>query len=274
MKNIIFILFLFLLSIPGSSQIKQGYEYSGRFTPVIKQEKLKEAKLLNDIMPEFCRYFALPYKERCKFNQLLKLEDIMPGNYSYSQKYFYHQEKFERIIDYISIEITASCNNKSVTSKSKSNVLTAEQKNILKTADLGSDISIKIKFKYNYQSCEFPEDPGNIQEGKYTVTVLPQTEAEYPGGFKQISDHINKYVINKIPKAMLSGKIQNAIVKFTITEEGKIIDAKISRTSTDPKIDILLIDAINKMQKWKPAENAKGIKVKQEYSIPLGGGGC
>jgi len=274
MKKNIYIFMLCLFCLTTFSQVNKGFEYTGRFTPTIKQEKLNEAKLISDIMPEFCRYFALPGKDRQKFEQLLKLEDFIPGDYSYSQKYFYHQEKFERLIDYVAVEITGINNGKPVTHTSKNNVLTKEQKSILNSVDLGSDVKIKIKFKYKYATAEFPEPDNSVHEGNYIVTVVPSTEAEYPGGFKQLSDHLNKNFVSKLPRKILSGKVQNAIVKFTITEEGKIVDTKISRTSSDAKIDVLLIDAINKMEKWKPAENAKGIKVKQEYKIPLGGGGC
>lgn len=275
MKNYILIFILCLLFCETTfSQMNAGFEYAGRFGPAIKQEKVNEARIISDIMPEFCRYFTLPTKERYKFEQLLKLEDFIPRNYSYSQKYFYHQEKFERLIDYISIEILAICKGKSVSAKSKTNVLTSEQKNILNAADPGTDLKIKVAFKYKYPTPEFPGTYDALNEGTYVVTVVPNNEAEYPGGFKQLSAYLNKIFINKLSKNMLNEKLQNAIVKFTITEEGKIIDTKMSRTSLDAKIDALLIDAINKMPIWKPAENIKGIKVKQQYTIPLSGGGC
>jgi len=36
----------------------------------------------------------------------------------------------------------------------------------------------------------------------------------------------------------------------------------------------LILDETKKMPKWKPAKNSEGIKIKQEFSIPFGGGGC
>lgn len=272
MKNNSITLLLFVLCVSGFSQINYGYDYRGRYTPTVKKEKVIEAKYISDIMPEFCRYFGLPQKERDTFNQLLKLEGSQQGNYS--QKYFYHQEKFEKIIDYVLIDIMTICNGKLISTKSKSNIITAEQKNSLYMADLGTDISIKIKFKYKYPTNKFPNNDLKIQEGKYVVTVIPSTEAEYPGGFKQITNYVTQTIINKIPKTLSSEKIRQAIVKFTINEEGNVVDTKIAKTCTDLKIDQLLIDAISKMPKWKPAKNAKGIKVKQEYCIPLDGNGC
>ncbi len=63
MKNALVILILFSISFFGFSQ-NSRYEYRGRSTPSIKKDKLSEANLTGDIMPEFCRYFQLPYKER------------------------------------------------------------------------------------------------------------------------------------------------------------------------------------------------------------------
>jgi len=50
---------------------------------------------------------------------------------------------------------------------------------------------------------------------------------------------------------------------------------QLSKTSGDQKTDKLLLKAINKMPKWKPAENSDGIKVKQEFEFSVGNcGGC
>ena len=264
MKNIVITLFLFLLFITGFSQ-NSRYEYSGRLTPSIKKETLNEAKIISEIMPEFCRYFVLPWNEHL-IAQQLKLK-------YYSQGYYIQpQENYNQIMDYVSILISATCNGKAFTSQSTSELLTTEQKNILYATDLGTDISIKIKFKYKNQANDNRDSGCKIKEGEYVVTVVPETEAEYPGGFKQMTEYLMENVMNKISEKSASEKIRQAIVKFMVNEEGQIVDAKILRTSTDPKIDKLLLDATIKMPKWRPAENSKGIKVKQEFSIPLGGG--
>ena len=109
-------------------------------------------------------------------------------------------------------------------------------------------------------------------EGQYVVTIVPETEAEYPGGFEHLSSYVTESVINKISDKSTSENIQWAIVSFTVNEEGQVFDAKMSRSSSDIKIDKLLLDAINKMPKWKPAKNYLGLTVKQTFSIPFGGG--
>ena len=267
MKNSINTLLLVLLISTGFSQ-NFKYEYTRRFTPVIKKEKLYFAGSVGEIMPEFNRYFALPARERHQMDILVDMTDS-PQVYS-----VFPQESFTKFIDFVSVEISATCDGKAFIAKSTGDVLTAEQKNILNTADLGTDIHIKIKFNYKNPANDNLTTAGKIKEGEYTVTVVPDTEAEFPGGSKEITAYLSDNVINEISGTGTSDKIQQAIVNFTVNEEGQIVDAKIFRSSTDPEIDKLILNATNKMPKWKPAENSKGIKVKQVVSIPFGGGGC
>jgi TonB family protein len=267
MKNGIITFILALLMVPGFSQ-NSRYEYTGRFTPAIKKEQLNFARSIGEIMPEFNRYFALPSKERTQMNYLVNMTDSPPV-YSVSP-----QVNFAKFIDYVSVEISATCNGNAFTTQSAGDVLTTKQKNILNTADLGTDILIKIKFSYKNHANDNTDNAGKIIEGVYIVTVVPDTEAEYPGGTKQISAYLTDNVFNEITEKNSSEKISQAVVNFTVSEDGDIVDAKISRTSTDPEIDKIIIDATNKMPRWKPAENPNGIKVKQVISIPFGGAGC
>jgi TonB family protein len=63
-------------------------------------------------------------------------------------------------------------------------------------------------------------------------------------------------------------------VEFTVNEDCEIANAQISKTSGDQETDELLLNVINQMPKWKPAENAKGRKVKQEFEFSVGNVGC
>lgn len=265
MKNSLITLLLCLLFSTGFSQTSR-YEYTGRLIPSIKKEKLNEAVFISEIMPEFSHYFVLPFAE----SALKEYQRIL----IYPQEYLYPRESYSKIIDFVSVEIFASCNGKDLTSVSSGDTLSREQKNILNSVDLGTEIRVNIKFKYKNQSGGNLENAGNIITGEYAVKVVPETNAEYPGGFEQITEYLKETVINKIYQASTTGNNQQATVKFTVNEEGRMVDAKIFTTSKDPIIDQLLLDAANKMPKWKPAENPKGIKVKQVFSIPFGGGGC
>lgn len=266
MKNIIFAL---LISVLFNNVYAQNskFEYTGRLTPSIKKAKLIKADIIDEIMPEFGRYFVMPFNERAQFDKSRITV--------YPQANYYPQENYNYLLDYVAVEITTTSDGKVLTSQSTSNVLTIEQKNNLYASDLGSDIRIKIKFKFKNQVKESLDNINEIVIGEYTVTVIPEKEAEYPGGFRKFTDYFTENLLNQMPEIAINEKVQQAILKFAINEEGQIIDAEILRTSTDSQIDKLLLEATINMPKWKPAENSKGIKVKQEFSIPLGGnGGC
>ena len=83
------------------------------------------------------------------------------------------------------------------------------------------------------------------------------------------------YANNAIDKISTSfNKINLAAVKFTINEEGQIVDAHVFQSayqpSKDEKIDELLLETICNMPSWEPAEYDNGIKVKQEFVLTVG----
>jgi TonB family protein len=267
MKNYLATLLLLLIVSCGFSQ-NQKFELTGRGNPAVKKEKLSQVQFVNDLTPDLWSSLMLPSNERYFLNQRRVGELPQPKNYVYPQ------DQYKLVVDVVSVKISASCKGKMLSAESTSDKLSAEQKSILSRADLGTDISIKLKFKYKDQSKDAYGSHDNIVEGESLVTVVPETEAEFPGGFKQMTEYFAQNVLNKIADKSAAEKVQRAIVKFIVNEQGEIVDAKITRTSTDTQIDQLLLEATNNMPKWKPAVSSQGIKVKQQISIPADGGGC
>jgi TonB family protein len=176
------------------------------------------------------------------------------------------------IDEYVSAEIMATCNGKVMKAVSVNDVLNSEQKNILHSADLATTIDIKIKYKYK-NSANDNAEIGTINISATVVNELPEIEAEYIGGYPQLSKYLKENAIDKITETTLTHFQQGAVL-FIINEEGEIVNAKISRSSGDSKTDNLLIEVIKKMPKWKPAKNSKGIKVKQVFEFSIGNFGC
>jgi TonB family protein len=229
MKRPIITPLLFLIFITGFSQ-DLDYEVHGKYTHPVKKEILNKAELMGDIIPYY------------------------PAQW---------------ILGYVSVEILATCDGIARMASGTSDALSTDQKNILNTADMGSDIVINIKYKYENSVT------GNIDIGRsnYSATLIPETEAAYPGGNVTMTQYLKENAINKISEASVK-EFQPASVRFTINEEGEIANAQISKTSGDPQIDKLLLKAINKMPKWSPAEDSKGMKVKQEFELSVGNVGC
>ncbi len=176
------------------------------------------------------------------------------------------------IDEYVSAEIKATCSGKVMKAVSENDVLNTEQKNILHSADLATNIDIKIKYKYK-NSANDNVEIGTINISATVVNELPEIEAEYVGGYPQMAKYLKENAIDEISETTLKHFQQGAVI-FTINEEGEIVNAKISRSSGDPKTDKLLLEAVNKMPKWKPAKNSKGIKVKQVFKFSVGNMGC
>ena len=190
-------------------------------------------------------------------NKVAKLDDIISG---YPTNW---------LTDYVSAEIQTKCNGKIKSAKGPNQILTADQKKLLNSTDLNSSLEIKVK----YRTKNSATDAMAIREMTFAVTVVPDTEAEYFGGRKEMDKYINENVINKISLNSTNENFQGK-VSFSVNEKGETIDAKIITKSGDSEIDKLLIETINNMPKWKPAQNSNGIKVRQDFEFRVGVSGC
>jgi hypothetical protein len=181
----------------------------------------------------------------------------------------YPKEYYNSLIDYVSIEISSEVNGKKMTGSGTTDTLNAEQKNILDNADISSAVHIKIHFQYKDPANDGMGSGRKIKEMDYVVNVVPAKEAEYDGGLDKMSSYLKEKVLNKIPVTSTSAKIPNISVVFTVNEFGYTTDVKMGKNSSDPNFDKLFMEAVNNMPKWKPAENAKGVKVKQQFTIGI-----
>lgn len=224
---------------------------------VVKKESLKGIQFVSEITPALWPNLWLPLEQRNTLDQLSRM--AYSGSFIYSNKY-------NMVIDYEAVQIIATCFGKTVTAQGNSDVLSFEQKNILNMADAGSDLTIKIRFKFKPGKTGLSVISNAVCEGFLKLTVLPEVEAEFPGGYLFIKDHFKNAVKEKAPK---SGPT-NAIVRFIVNENGVAEQGKIEKSSGNRNTDKILLEAITNMPKWKPAKNSKGIAVKQEFHVMLG----
>ncbi len=173
------------------------------------------------------------------------------------------------ITDYISSAVLVTSRGKEMKAISSNDILSTEQLNLLKLVDLGTDIRIEIKYNDKNSITHKIENTSM----NFTVTLVPEVEATYPGGFKVLKQYLKENAIEKISSEGAKA-LENATVRFTINERGEIANAEVVLTSKDKNIDKLLLEAINKMPKWKPASNSNGIKVKQQFEFTVGNAGC
>ena len=225
MKASLITLFLLHLVFFGFSQ-EIGYEVRGTYKRPIAKETLNVANTVSDINPGY------------------------PSSW---------------IARYFSVEILATCNGIVMKALSANDTLSNEQKNILKMADLGTDIVVDVKYSTNNSS----KDDLDVKVINFSYSLIPETEAQYQGGYQNLKQYLKENAIDKISKPFTNQLFQT-IVRFTVNEDGQVVNAHLTKASEDKNIDKLLLETISNMPNWKPAENAKGVKVKQEFELMVG----
>ncbi len=172
------------------------------------------------------------------------------------------------ISTYVSVEISAICNGKTMKVISPNDILSVEQKNMMNAMDVGTDVMIDVNYTYKTPVTKTIEK--NTMH--VAMTLVPELEAEYVGGHEQMVSYLKEH-IDRFSKTTPE-KLQQVTIRFTVNEEGKVTNSKISNATGYDETYIVLMDAIYKMPHWKPAENAEGKKVKQEFEFTVGRAGC
>lgn len=177
------------------------------------------------------------------------------------------------IEDYVSVEVSSTNNGKTVKAVSKNDVLSKEQIDILQTADFATDVVIDVNYL-----CTNPATQALVTHTMHiSYTVIPEIEAEYPGGFLKLKEYLREKCVDKISES-LAKYVKSVIIRFNIDEQGDAVDARILQTSGYDKIDKLLLHVIHKMPKWSAAQDVNGNKIKQEFELNIGvmriGDGC
>ena len=234
MKNILnklIVLLLITLAIPqvGFSQDNNSNDFTYQVNRVLPYISITEAKL----------------------NKAQTLIDI-DKNY-----------KSSWVKEYKSVEILTSHQGKVKKAIGPNNILTQEQKDNMSMADVATDITVKVHY--------LPENNlknNDIKMMDFTFTVDPHNEAKYVDGKEDMLQYVKEKAIDNIPDGLITGYAL-AAVKFTVNEEGKIINPHIFESTNDENIDKLLVQTVQGMN-WTPAEYADGTKVKQDFVLTVG----
>jgi hypothetical protein len=171
--------------------------------------------------------------------------------------------------DYTSVEIVTTCAGKEKKAMNSNDVLNMEQINILNTSDQAAKILINIKYKTANPITGAKEH----REMNLSMAVVPEVEAEYIGGYDEMIAYLKDNSFDKISSKKLQ-PFPQSLVQFTINEEGKAENIKLTEASGDTEIDKLIIELNKEMPQWKPAANAKGEPVKQGFEFSVGPPNC
>ncbi len=208
----------------------------------------------------------LMYEVRGKYDKPVKKETLMEAQLLSD---FIAGYPSSWVKDYISVELLTKENGDTHKALSLSETLSDDQKTILNKADYLTDIEINVWYKYPNAVTDKLENRNMFVK----MTVIPEVEAEFMGGYKQLKRYLKRQMIDRIIKNT-PDEFQTGKVVFMVNEQGKITNAEIGLSTGDKKTDMLLLKTISKMPNWKPAQNAKGENVKQKFEFSMGRGGC
>lgn len=212
-------------------------------------------------------------KKYCKRMLPVKKEDLQKVNFMSDMMGDYPKSYYNSIIDYLSVGLSVTANGTEQLLFSSNDTLSASQKQLLSKADQGSDICLFVKFKYKDTANNNLGTGGPIKEMNFVTMAVPYNETEFPGGLEKAKNYLRDYVTKKLGEDA-ADKLSLADITFWVNETGRPVDLKIVRSSTDTKIDQLLIEAASNMPDWKPASNSKGTNIKQLIVIALSNRRC
>ena len=173
------------------------------------------------------------------------------------------------ITDYVSVNISTETSTDKSIAKGTNEFLNAKQKKLLNSLDINSDVEIIV----TYERRNSVLNEVNTHQLKINLTVVPQKEAFYEGGQSALMNYF-EFNSKLITDGMELDSLKNGSFLFTISEEGKATNSILDRTSGYSEVDELMLNLLNNMPKWTPAENNSGEKVKQKFRFNFGAGGC
>ncbi|MBL0048170.1 MAG: hypothetical protein IPP32_08780 [Bacteroidetes bacterium] len=241
------------------------FVYRGRFNPAAQKEILETASYVSDISPELWTRLSMPRKERFRLDSLRKI--VYPLGY-----YLYPIGGYNSAVEYVSVEISSTHKDLVLTASNVCDQLTTLQKSILFKAEFGEELSVKIKFRLkNLNSRQQNSNP--IITGSTTVTVIPNSEASFPGGYSRMSRYINDHVRAAASTKNVFDSLQGAVLNFTVNPRGQLTHVSLIGVSNKSEAAQIILKVFSGMPLWNPASN-KGQNVAQKFSIPLGNIGC
>lgn len=208
----------------------------------------------------FYYYVGSKYQKTITKSQLNKVELVDDLIVKYPSSWIDEYEK---------VEIITSKNGYERNAIAPNNILTDEQKSLFNSMLYGDSYSLSVKFwSKNVVTNKLEE-----REIYINMSVVPEQEAEYIGGYETMISYIKENSSKKISDHGLA-MLDPASMQFTINKQGEIEDLFLNQSSGDKNIDAILMNTLKNMPKWKPAEDASGSNVDQTFVFNFGMDGC
>jgi len=171
--------------------------------------------------------------------------------------------KTEWVKSYKSVEVIVQRDGKTQKAFSKSEILNKDQKELMSNADAATQILVSIDY--------IPDNnlPEELHNERFILAVDPVTPANFKTGQKNLDQYLKTNALDKVSKSAFEIH-QLTAIKFTIDEDGHIINPEIVESSKDQETDEILYQAICEMPNWNPATYGNNLKVKQDFVFTIG----
>lgn len=145
---------------------------------------------------------------------------------------------------------------------------------LLSKSQLAAISSLSVSSTFFLKAYVQYEDQKYVKELFYAFSVIPNTSAQYKGGYEKLIQEL-KTNTKRAASQIKENEIPLARVKFRVSEEGKIVKSEINAYSGNLEVDDILVNSVKKLEEeWIPAQNKKGEKVTQDLFFFFGMEGC
>ncbi len=176
---------------------------------------------------------------------------------------------YQWIKSYNSVKISHSSFDQTLSEAGTDQRINKAQKKLLQSAELSSEITIEV----NYQTENSVTQELDDREMKITFVIIPEFEAQYPGGEEELERFLKVNSQSKITPEQQQD-LWMARVSFWVDEKGKPGNSELVISSGYPDLDDDLIKLVKKMPNWEPAKDANGENVRQKLYLLIGTDGC
>ncbi len=169
----------------------------------------------------------------------------------------------EWIDNYTQTTISVSNEAMSFSAEGTEDILTEEQRAILRSAEVGSRIEIHAKY--------WPKNSlkhNTIKELSFGFLLVPTEGASFVGGEENRATYISNNITSKLSREQRDS-FNIVRVEFTIDVNGKLIDPIVQMSSNDAEVDAIIVNGLKEMPRWLPAKDIHGDAVSQSLTFVI-----
>lgn len=202
------------------------------------------------------RFMTTVSKE--KLNSAKSIKDLLPADATYGMEYFQN------------VKVAILNGDNEIIEWGQNEILNDSQLSLLKTSGYSTDFYIRADCKH---TSEFTRQVENY-DLVYYVTVVPEKEAEYKDGNKELVEYLKENSIYETAD-IRKEDLKPGRLHFIVSKNGTVENINLESTSGNEEIDQKMEELIRSVSGyWEPVNNSKGEKTEQEFVFSFGIIGC